>query len=329
MDTFIRVPLLAVDGGGTKCLAVFADKTGHSLGKGRAGSVNYQGRPEGEARRELAKAIQLALDGLLEEDRLCKEKPKSIQIEAALFGMAGLDTETDRKYIEKMIQGVLDDLHMHASRIWIENDGLAALLGGVGDGSGILVIAGTGSIIFGVNRLGQSGRSGGWGHRVGDEGSGYWLGREAVRAVLRAYDGRGKTTSLQARLLAELSLSHPQDLFNWMYGQNYSVDRVASLAKAVGEEAAKGDDVARKLLDHALEELFQGACAVIEQLKLNQEPFQLVLQGGVLQNQPNFRSALFEKIRTYAPGASLAVSMREPIEGILAKGVSFLQKGYR
>ena len=89
----------------------------------------------------------------------------------------------------------------YKARILVVNDALIALQAGVGDAPGIVIVSGTGSIAYGRNDRGEASRAGGWGYVLGDEGSGYWIGRLALRAVVRHADGRGRATSLTPRLL--------------------------------------------------------------------------------------------------------------------------------
>ncbi|MEC0243792.1 BadF/BadG/BcrA/BcrD ATPase family protein, partial [Paenibacillus dokdonensis] len=173
------IPLLAVDGGGTKCLAVFADAEGRMLASGRAGSCNYQGVGREAAARELTLAIREAKRQLGAGERdsssasslavsptehtPAAEKDGLLRVACAVFGLAGLDTAYDRRIIEELVHEALDSTQVQADRVVVENDGVAALLGASGGDPGILIIAGTGSIVYGINAKGDSARAGGWG----------------------------------------------------------------------------------------------------------------------------------------------------------------------
>ncbi|MCK9905219.1 hypothetical protein MXD63_35165, partial [Frankia sp. Cpl3] len=237
----LTIPLLAVDGGGTKCQVVFADRQRNIRGSGRAGACNYQGSGTKSAALELTKGINAAVLEL--KQALGASQAEEIEVECAVFGMAGLDTEHDRSIIFAMVQQVLQQLKIRVKQLLVENDGLAVLLGATNGEPGVLVIAGTGSIAYGINHAGISARAGGWGHRVGDEGSGYWLGKQAITAILQAADGRGKPTSLHKWILPHLGLQHPEELFNWSYGPCYSVEKVGELSRFVSLAAADGDEV--------------------------------------------------------------------------------------
>lgn len=322
------IPLLAVDGGGTKCLAVFMDTKERWLGQGRAGSCNYQGIGREAALQELTQGIRAALVNY-EKQQSCSLKNKKIEVECAVFGLAGLDTEYDRHIIAGMVGEVLQSLKIEVKHLLVENDGLAALLGATAGEPGILVIAGTGSIVYGINQEGISARAGGWGHKVGDEGSGYWIGKQAIMAVLKAEDGRGEPTELGSWILPHLGLKTPEDLFNWIYSADYSVEKVGELSRFVSYAVSGGDQVAHQILKVAGHELFLGAHAVVNKLDLLDKPFKIILQGGVLQNDNLVRQLLMEKIRKYTTLAKIDVAKHDPIYGVLAKGLSYLKAKHK
>lgn len=150
------IPLLAVDGGGTKCLAVFTDRQGKIEGTGRGGSCNYQTTGKEAAVDELVRAMKIAREDLTEPPA----PDETLRVECAVFGMAGLDTGYDRQIIEGLVREALSRAEIQADRVVVENDGLAALLGATDGKPGVLLIAGTGSIVYGVNGQGRSARAG-------------------------------------------------------------------------------------------------------------------------------------------------------------------------
>ena len=127
--------------------------------------------------------------------------------------MAGVDREEDarrraRHHAAHRLQGARRSSSTTRS---------IALVAGVGDEPGVVIVAGTGSIAYGRNARGEAARAGGWGYVLGDEGSGYWIGRLALRAVVRQADGRGAATALTPRMLAHFGVSRPQDLIHEVY----------------------------------------------------------------------------------------------------------------
>ncbi|MGG1658471.1 N-acetylglucosamine kinase [Brevibacillus sp. NRS-1366] len=326
----VRIPLLAVDGGGTKCLAVLVDRSKQEVGVGRSGSCNYQGIGEEAASRELIAAIAQALADAKARNEIARQVEASAggqmdwEVECAVFGLAGLDTEHDRQIICGMVSKVLQELRIKVCHLIVENDGFAALLGATGGKPGILVIAGTGSIAFGVNDAQETARAGGWGHRVGDEGSGYWIGKQAIMAVLKDADGRGETTMLKDLLLPYLGLARVDELFNWTYSSLYSVEKVGELSPLVSKAADAKDQVAVAILEIAGEELFLAVRAVIDHLNMKNKPFQMILQGGVLQNDERVRKIVVERVRRYASQVVIENAQNAPIYGVIAKGLAYL-----
>lgn len=320
-----KLPLLAVDGGGTKCQAVFADREERIIGQGRSGSCNYQGIGVEAAAREIVSAIQVAMEDVRQADhRFTGDAPWDV--ECAVFGLAGLDTEHDRTILGAMVQNILTELHIQVDQLLVENDGFAALLGATGGEPGILVIAGTGSIVFGINEAGITARAGGWGHRVGDEGSGYWIGKQAITAILKSADGREKATQLTDQVLSFLGLPNTDALVNWTYGPEYSVEKVGELSRLVSQTAEQGDEVAARILQRAAEELAAAARAVIDRLALTEQKFMMILQGGVLQNARFVREQVEKLVARYSPYVQVDTARRDPVYGVIAQGMLTLRK---
>ena len=128
------------------------------------------------------------------------------------LGLAGVDRPEDRALFEGWAAG-----RFGGAPVVIANDAELVLAAGTPDGWGIALISGTGSIVFGRSPHGEMARAGGWGHILGDEGSGYAIGVEALRAVMRAFDGRGPATALTDAVLLHWSLKTPPDLVGRVY----------------------------------------------------------------------------------------------------------------
>ncbi|MDQ0898867.1 N-acetylglucosamine kinase [Paenibacillus sp. V4I7] len=320
-----KLPFLAVDGGGTKSLCYFFDEQGQIRGQGRSGSCNYQGVGKEAAVRELIHAIRNALeDGKLVGNGEVGET--ELETDCAALGIAGLDTEYDRRIILALVEEALQHLRIRAKRLIIENDGFAALLGATNGQPGILMIAGTGSIVYGVNDQGVVARAGGWGHRVGDEGSGYWIGKQAIIHILKTMDGRVAPNKLAEHVLPYLDLKDPEDLFNWTYNSSYTVEKVAELSSLVSQAHTQGDQVAQSIMIQAAEQLFTCAKAVIERINLYRQPFQIILQGGVLQNNVFVRDYVTNQFNTFAPSGQIENKNKEPIYGMMALALDHYQK---
>jgi N-acetylglucosamine kinase-like BadF-type ATPase len=272
---------LGIDGGGTQVRAVLVDAQGRERGRGLAGSAN----PAAVGRDQAAANIRLAVE------QAARQAGVELPVAAACCGLAGVDRPADYA----MMLPLLRPLAAH--RV-LENDAELALEG-LPARSGVCLIAGTGSISLGRDPAGHTARSGGWGPIVGDEGSGYDIGRRALQAVLRAADGRGPATSLQPALLAAWDLARPADLMGRVYPQR-STAEVAEVARLVFEQAAAGDPVARQIVALAAAELAAAALAVAAQLQFA-GPLPLALTGSVLRHQPRMRAAVLRRVRRRVP----------------------------
>ncbi|MGG1442515.1 BadF/BadG/BcrA/BcrD ATPase family protein [Brevibacillus laterosporus] len=322
-----HIPLLAVDGGGTKSLAMLLTYNQQVLGTGRAGSCNYHGKGVEPATYELKMAIRRAMNEAMPPQLQDHSQTNaSLHVDCAVFGLAGLDTSYDRAIILKLVNQVLFDLNIQIKQLVVENDCVAALIGATGGKPGILAIAGTGSIVCGIGTDGKRGRVGGWGHLVGDEGSGYWIGNQALTAIFRASDGRSDTTLLTDEVLAYLQMDDVEQLFHWVYNEKtYSVDRVGELSRLVSKAAQQGDQTAHKILEKAADELFTGIKTVMDQLDLQEQACPIILQGGVLKHEPLVRQRLIQLISEHAPKAIVDDNEQEPIKGVIAMGFSAMR----
>jgi N-acetylglucosamine kinase-like BadF-type ATPase len=199
--------------------------------------------------------------------------------------------------------------------VLIVNDALVALEAGAPGEPGVVIIAGTGSISYGRNAAGQAARAGGWGYVLGDEGSGYWIGRHALRAVVREADRRGPRTSLTPRTLAHFGVSRPQDLIHEIYFGGMRPGAIAALAAEVQAAFSEGDAAAAGILEVGVRELVSSASSVVARLRLEREPFTFVLSGGIFRAVPWMRDQLAERLPRVAADARIMRLEIEPAEG--------------
>jgi N-acetylglucosamine kinase-like BadF-type ATPase len=269
--------LLGVDAGGSKTLALVADSTGYVLGRGLAGSANYQSVGFPVASVELSRAITRALAdaGLTQES-----------VVAAVLGLAGVDRPEDKALYLQWAAGFLP-----AATVQIVNDAALVLAAGTPAGWGLALICGTGAIAVGRTPDGRTTRAGGWGPLLGDEGSGYALGRAALQAVMRAYDGRASRTVLTTGILSAWGLPSPDALVRRVYQEAVGPAEIAALAPVVEAAAAEGDETALAITRTAGEELALALWAVARQLELS-APVPCALAGGVIIRERMIRDAL-------------------------------------
>src|SRR5262245_52146687 len=169
--------VLGVDAGGSKTVALLADRNGQVVAEARGGGANLQVHGE----LEVEKTLHAVIDELLSAHHVTPA--------AACLGIAGVDRERDGQTIRSVVRRL-----GFRERVLVVNDALIALVAGGGIGPGLVLVSGPGSIAYGVSPDGVAARAGGWGSALGDEGSAYWIGRRALAAVTRQADGRGPTT---------------------------------------------------------------------------------------------------------------------------------------
>ena len=259
---------LGVDGGQSSTKAVIGDEGGRILGRGEAGPCNHV---ESEAGREkLVAAVSESISAAVCAAGLSWP----IRFAGACFGMSG-GSEDKRDIIASIVQ---------AERLEVTHDAHIALLGATGGEPGIIVIAGTGSIAYGRNAESRTARAGGWGHIFGDDGGGFDLVRQALRAALRREEGWGPPTVLGRRLLEATGAATINEVLHLFYTREYPRDRVAAFASLVDATAMEGDAVARNLLQQAAQQLATLAGNVRTQLFAPGQSLYVTPIGGVFRS---------------------------------------------
>lgn len=289
--------LVGVDAGGTKTVGVVSDETGQILKSVRGGGANLH--VHGEL------AVEKVLSALLDE--LCPdERP-----EALCLGMAGVDRPGE----DAVVRSLLRRLGFRGNAV-VVNDALIALAAGAHDRVGVVVIAGTGSIAYGVDPHGKTARAGGLGPVLADEGSGGWIGHQALLAAVRAAEGRGEATLLKDALFSVLTVSALSDLPSMAYGGGLTRERLAELAPTVIGVAQTGDPVATRILEEASAELASAARSVARQLDFRAAPYPLIFAGGLFAGLPSLVEAVTRKAAL--SGAIPFRLKRDPAEGALS-----------
>ena len=296
--------VLGIDAGGTKTVGLLADETGRVLAEARAGGANLQTHGE----LEVEKVFHDIIERLSPQER----------IDALGLGIAGVDRPRD----EAVVRGILRRLG-HRESVRVVNDAMIALVAGAPERFGIVILAGTGSIAYGVDREGRSARAGGYGSLLADEGSGYWLGHEALRAVVRASDGRGPETQIVELVLRSLAIDSVAELVPLVYEKAMPQHQIAALASLVLKASANGDAVATRILSDAAAELALAARSVARQLGFGKDAFPLVLAGGVLKASPTLPSLI--EARLEMPGARLLRLEGEPAKGAVTLALDLLR----
>jgi N-acetylglucosamine kinase-like BadF-type ATPase len=289
---------LGVDGGQSSTVAVIGDAQGKIVGWASAGPCNHVGAAEGRA-----KFLRVMRECLGQAAR--RAGIADLRFRAACLGMSG---GRDDK------AALLGEL-LEAEHIIVTHDAQIALAGATAGDPGVIVIAGTGSIAFGENARRETARAGGWGYVFGDEGGGFDIVRQALRAALREYEGWGPRTPLTPALLESTGTSNANETVHRFYTDDWPRSRVASLAPLVDRIAEAGDPVALGILNRAAQDLAMLAGSVRRQLWQDQESLKLSWIGGV------FNSAiLLERFRMLVElegGVSATAPMHSPAIGAL------------
>ena len=292
---------IGVDGGASKTAALVVDEKGTPLGRGLAGGSNHLRVGIEEATRNVERSVNMAL----------VEAGIAIRnVEYAYCGIAGADHPVHR-------QNVIEALGIFFPRgnFIVDTDARIALTGAIGFDAGVVIIAGTGSVSFGRNAAGQEARAGGWGPTLGDEGSGYWIAREGLSAIVRAHDGRGYATAMTELLCAEYQMCKPDDLPRFVYAATTHVDDIARYGKLVIHAAQAGDDVAREILNRGGSELAECVLAIARRLHMTDSEFQVAYVGGAFHAGELLLSPMRLRLLRDAPGASLLPPKHTPVEG--------------
>ena len=300
--------VLGIDAGGTKTVCLLADEHGQVLAEARGGGANLQTAGE----LEVEKVVHALMDRVMVGQ---EGAPAAI-----CLGIAGVDRPEDTE----AVRGMMRRLGSKA-RTLVVNDALVALVAGVGEAPGVVLVAGTGSIAYGKDAAGHAARAGGWGYLLGDEGGGFWLGRAALSAVVRQHDGRGPETLLTCLVLDTLRLANPTELIHEIYDRDVHRTAIASLAPLVGRAAEHGDAVAGDIVARAGVELASAASTVIARLGMRGDAFPIILAGGIFRGLPWLIGDVTRRISEIAPRSEVRLLQVEPAVGAIRLALAAAQ----
>ncbi len=313
--------VLGIDGGATKTLAGVLDLERRVLHLGHGGPSN-----------EDAVGTRLAVNAVLDatDQALARAGIAQGELAAAVLAVAGTDTDSIDRHLHELLadrRSQLDDRRSHSisdrsiGEDWIVvNDVVGAWATATGARPGVGVISGTGSNVFGVGRVGseiRSWRAGGWGHLLGDEGSGYWLGAQSIVAALHDRDGSGPPTALSDAALRFFGATSIETLAASVYTTPLSKGELAAFAIETSRLAGEGDAVARGLYLRAASELGEQVLAVISRTGLTGEAFPVGLIGSAFRAGEVFTEPLTEAVHAVAPEADVFPVDMAPVGGSL------------
>jgi glucosamine kinase len=289
--------VLGVDGGATKTLAAVLDLDRRVLHLGHAGPSNE----DAVGPRRAVNALLEAADQAISRVGIAQQ-----ELAAGVLAVAGTDTDLIDRHLREM-----------RSCDWIlVNDVVSAWATATRARPGVGVISGTGSNVFGVGPDGRCWRAGGWGHLLGDEGSGYWLGARSLKAALHDRDASGPQTALSEAALRFFGVASIESLAASVYTTPLTKDEVAAFAVETAKLAGEGDAVARDLYALAAAELAAQIAAVITKTGLS-GAFPVGLIGGAFNAGPVFVAPLRDRVHACAPQAEVATVEMTPVGGSL------------
>jgi N-acetylglucosamine kinase-like BadF-type ATPase len=297
--------VLGIDAGGTKTICLLANGEGQVIGEARGGGANLQASGELEVEKVLHHVMDAAIGS------------RDILPAVICLGMAGVDRPEDTAAVLSIMRRI-----GFKARVIVVNDALVALVAGAGDAEGVVVVAGTGSIAYGRDGSGRAARAGGWGYLLGDEGGGFWIGRAALTAVVRQFDGRGPVTLLTPMILEHLGLSTPSDLIREIYYRDVHRHVIAGLAGLVQRAMEQRDAIAAEILTRAGAELAAAAGSVITRLEMRGNAFQTVLAGGIFRGIPWLVDDLTRRLSEIAPRTWVSPLDVEPAIGAVRLAIA-------
>ena len=293
---------IGIDGGGTRATAVALDSEGAVVSRVEGGAALI------DPTQPLAGAAELA--------RLARRVLDEAGVKGRAAGLCCSLAGAGSRAVQEALASELSRANV-AKSIHVTGDAEAALRDAFGEGAGVLLISGTGSIAWARTADGRSVRAGGWGMLLGDEGSGYALGMDALRVVVRAADGREKPTALTAPILKATGAETPGDLITWTAGAGKA--DIAALAPLVTQAAAGGDACARSITGRAASELAHQVHAVLDRSGPWSLSVPVAFAGGLIAPGRSLREATWKALQ------SLPYSMHlraEPVDA--ARGAALI-----
>lgn len=297
---------MGIDGGGSTLRVAIVDDKLHLAGEyQRNASANPVIVGKETSQQRLHECIRQAMNNA---------RCEASAIQAVAIGIAGAAASHDRDWLHSVLTPVLPQ-----ARIVASSDFEIALVGAHGERQGVLLLSGTGSVAFGINESGETAQVGGWGYILGDEGSGYWLGLQALRHITAVADKREAASSLAAAVMQALGLPDAKALIPWVYHTGQPRTReIAALAPLVLHAADMNDKAAKRIIEGAVRELLVLVNTINKRLKLKQP--RIAFAGGMLQTLNPLTEKLCAKLNLsmlpealYSPviGAALLAKLTE------------------
>lgn len=290
---------IGIDGGGTSTVGRIRHNQ-KIIGEYTVGATNYHTAPLASVKERLIELLE----------NLCGLADLNLsQISGICFGGAGIDTDADHKFLGQMFRTI-----GYENKLIIVNDSVIALVGANSGYEGAILISGTGSIAFGITPTKDQVRVGGWGHLIGDEGSGYSISRDAFTAIAKSIDKRGPETKLFSMFKEIHPFKTGDDLISYIYLENRGKEEIAKFAQGV-IALYESDQVARAIIDKAIQEMVETIRAI--NLHMDNKPFKLSVAGSVLTKCSIVYEGLETALKKELAHIELHMPIDDPISGAL------------
>ncbi len=287
--------IVGIDGGGTHTTLAVSNKEGNLLGLVEGGALNFNTIGMETFRAHLRQSLD-------EVER------RFGPIEALSLGHSALDGEPDPRLAAEMMEGVFD-----VKRCWIHSDVFMALMGATLGEPGVAVVAGTGAMAVGMDEDGTQHVRGGWGYLLGDAGSGFFLGRQAMEAAAAAFDGVGPHTCLEAAFMQHFHCQDPRMAIEQIYAPDYKPADIAAFAPKVLEGGQQGDTVCITIINEGLNTLVGYAAGLMQEI--GRRDCAVGIFGGLFERSTYYRTEFIHRLNRIYPQAKVGIPQLAPYVG--------------
>ncbi|WP_315117303.1 BadF/BadG/BcrA/BcrD ATPase family protein [uncultured Clostridium sp.] len=289
---------IGIDGGGTKTICLLGNCNNEVIDSFKSGPTNYHSIGVKQTEEVFSSMFTYFYN---------KHNIDKDDIIAICLGGAGVDCEEDENLLSNIFRAL-----GYKNKLLIFNDSITTLVGANGDMKGAILISGTGSISYGIDIHGNAVRVGGWGHIIDDDGSGFAIGRDALKKIMESYDGRSEGTILWEKISKTLEISNYGELIPFIY--NSKKQHIADLAPLV-LESYYSDKISRDIVDKAVEDLFKIVKTLSFKIKI--QNFQLSFGGSVLLKSSLMNNLLKKKINDEFPKIIIHTPYEDSAHGAL------------
>ena len=304
--------LIGIDGGGTKTHFLLTDLEGKILFENFGSASNF-----------LLLGVEKVSQTILELINECKSKINFdySDICCVLLGTTGAGRRSDAERLEIAFNEFTKSKNILINNFHVESDARIALEGAFSGKTGSILIAGTGSIMFGKDAAGNIHRVGGFGRFIGDEGSGFSIGRKALTAIAKEFDGRGAKTIITNLFKDKFKIETQENLIIEIYKNNFDI---AAAAPLVLKAAEMNDETALRIIKDESDELLSHISTMAE--KINEPVLNTAFIGGIIRNENLYSTTLKNKIAESLPSIRIKQPENPPEVGAILMAKEFVKK---